>query len=102
MLGHELLKIVRPPGRRLMSAQPRSLTMYNKTVEQQFQLHRIPVDKLSRIRDTHTSPLLKSMMVKLYQQIDEIRLHAEKECRKLSTPVAEYSPVIQHLIIGGT
>ena len=89
------------PGRRLVSTQPRSVTTYNKTVKQQFRLHRIPermdvVDRLSRICDTPTSPWLKSMMVKLYQQIEEIRVHAEKKCRDFLTPAAEYSAVIQH------
>ena len=36
------------------------------------------------------------MMIKLYQQIDEIRVHGEKTCRKFLTPEAEYSPVIQY------
>ena len=72
MLGRELLKIVRPPGRRLVITQPWSVTMYNKTAEQQFRLHRIPeriiaVDKLSKICGTPTSQWLKIMMVKLYQ-----------------------------------
>ena len=31
-----------------------------------------------------------------FQQMDEIRVHAEKKCRKFLTPAAEYSPVIQH------
>ena len=87
MLGRELLKIVRPPGRRLVSTQPRSVESYNEIVEKQFQLHRVPermeaVDKLSRICGSPTPPWLRSMMIKLYQQMDEIRVHAEKKCRK--------------------
>ena len=37
-------------------------------------------------------------MIKLYQQMDEIRVHVEKreKCRKFLTPAAEYSPVVQH------
>ena len=54
------------------------------------------VDRLTRICGTPTPPWLRSMMIKLYQQMDEIRVHAEKKCRKFLTPAAEYSPVIQH------
>ena len=101
MIGRELLKIVRPPGRRLVSTQPKSVKTYNQIVEKQFLLHRIPtrmdaVDKLSRICGTPTPPWLRSMMIKLYQQMDETRVHGEKKCRKFLTPEAEYSPVIQH------
>ena len=101
MLGRELLKIVRPLGRRLVSTQPRSVERYNEIVEKQFQLHRVPermeaVDKLSRICGSPTPPWLRSMMIKLYQQMDEIRVHAEKKCRKFLTPAAGYSPVIHH------
>ena len=42
MLGKDLLKIVRPPGRRLVTMQPKSVKRYNKIVEQQFQIHRSP------------------------------------------------------------
>ena len=101
MLGRERLKNVRPPGRRLVSTQPRSVETYNKTVEQQFRLHRIPermdaVDKLSRIGGTPAPSCLRSMMVNLYQQMNEIKVHVEKKWRKFLTPAAEYSPVIQH------
>ena len=70
-------------------------------MEQQFLMHRVPermetVDRLSRICGTPTPPWLRSMMIKLYQQMDEIRVHAEKKCRKFLTPAAEYSPAIQH------
>ena len=101
MLGRELLKIVRPPGRRLVSTQPRSVRRYNEMVEQKFLLHRVPermeaVDRLPRICGTPTPSWLRSMMIKLYQQMDEIRVHAEKKCRKFLTSAAEYSPALQH------
>ena len=101
MIGRELLKLARPPGRRLVITQPRSVKTYNQIVEKQFLLHMIPermdaVDKLPRICGTPTPPWLISMMIKLYQQMDGIRAHGEKKCRKFLTPEAEYSPVIQH------
>ena len=90
MLGCELLKIAKPPGRRLVSTQPRSVKTYNEIVEKQFLLHRKPekidaVDKLFRICGTPTPPRLKSTMIKLYQQMNEIRVHTEKKCRKFLT-----------------
>ena len=54
------------------------------------------VDKLSRICDTPTPSWLRSMMIKLYQQMDEIMMHGENKCRKSLIPEAKYSPVIQH------
>ena len=41
MIGQELLKMVRPPGRMLVSTQPKSVKTYNQIVEKQFVLHRI-------------------------------------------------------------
>ena len=54
------------------------------------------VGRLSRICGTPTPLWLRSMMIKLYQQMDEIRVHAEKKCRKFLTSAAEYSPALQH------
>ena len=36
MLGKDLLKIVRPSGRKLVITQPKSVKKYNEIVEQQF------------------------------------------------------------------
>ena len=101
MLGRDLLKIVRPPGRKLVTTQPRTVKRYNKIVEEQFLRHRIPerldaVDKLSRVCGNPTPPWLTSMMIKLYSQMDQIRIHAEKQCRNFKTPDAEFSPTIKH------
>jgi hypothetical protein len=35
------------------------------------------------------------MIMKLYKQMTEIRLHAEKKCRKILRPVNDFSPTIQ-------
>ena len=72
MLGKDLLKIVRPPGRRLVTTQPKSVRKYNEIVEQQFQIHRIPdrmdvVENLSIICGKPTPPWLRSMMIKLFK-----------------------------------
>jgi len=101
MLGKDLLRITRTPGRKLVSTQPRSVKRYNESVEKQFLLHRIPqrmdaVENLSRICGSLTSPWLKNMMLNLYRQMDEVRIYAEKKCRGFMIPAAEFSPAIQH------
>jgi hypothetical protein len=38
---------------------------------------------------------LRSMIIKLYKQMTEIRVHAEKNCRKILRPDSNYSPTVQ-------
>ena len=33
---------------------------------------------------------------KLHEEMDELRLHAEKKCRKIMTPAAPFGPEVQH------
>ena len=54
------------------------------------------VDNFSKICGRPTPPWLSSMMTKLYKQMDEIRVHAEKKCRKFKTSAAEFSPQFQY------
>ena len=35
------------------------------------------------------------MIIKLYKQMKEIRVHAEKKCRKILRPESDFSPTIQ-------
>jgi hypothetical protein len=35
------------------------------------------------------------MIIKLYKQMTEIRIHAEKNCRKFLSPDNDFSPTIQ-------
>ena len=35
------------------------------------------------------------MIIKLYRQMTEIRIHAEKKCQKILRPVSDYSPTVQ-------
>jgi hypothetical protein len=35
------------------------------------------------------------MIIKLYRQMTEIRVHAEKKCQKILRPDCDYSPTIQ-------
>jgi hypothetical protein len=38
---------------------------------------------------------LQAMIIRLYQQMTEIRVHAENKCRKILQPDSDYSPTIQ-------
>jgi hypothetical protein len=38
---------------------------------------------------------LRAMIIKLYRQMMEIRVHAEKKCRKILRPDSNYSPAVQ-------
>ena len=97
LTGEHLLKISRPAGRRLVMSQPRAVNRYNQIVEEQFKIHRIEermnaIDNLTRICGRPGPLWLKAMIIKLYKQMDEIRIHAEKKCRKLLTPASDFSP----------
>ena len=67
----------------------------------QFSIHRIPdrmdaIDNPTRICGHTSPPWLHTTIIKLYKQMDEIRLHAEKKCRKILCPESDYSPRIWH------
>ncbi len=38
---------------------------------------------------------LRAMIIKLYKQMSEIRVHAEKNCQKILRPESDFSPTIQ-------
>jgi hypothetical protein len=38
---------------------------------------------------------LRAMIIKLYRQMIEIRIHAEKKCQKILRPDSNYSPTVQ-------
>jgi hypothetical protein len=40
-------------------------------------------------------PWLRAMVIKLYKQMPKIRVHAEKNCRKILQPDSNFSPTIQ-------
>ena len=99
LIGQNLLKISRPAGRRLVMSQPQAVNRYNQIVEEQFEIHRIEermnaVDNLTRMCGRPGPLWLKAMIIKLYKQMDEIRIHAEKKCRKLLTLASDFSPQI--------
>ncbi len=69
-------------------------------VREQFEIHHIvarldAVDKMTRYCGYPSSNWLRSMIIKLYKQMMEIRVHAEKDCQKILQPESDFSPTIQ-------
>ena len=100
LLGEYRYKVCRPVSRRLIMSQQESVDEYNRIVQEQFDQHRIPerldaVDKMTRYCGLPTPNFLQAMIIKLYRQMTEIRVHAEKKCRKILRPDCDYSPTIQ-------
>jgi hypothetical protein len=100
LLGEYRYKVCRPVSRRLIMSQQGSVDEYNRIVREQFDRHRIPecldaVDKMTRYCGLPTPNFLRAMIIKLYRQMTEIRVHAEKKCRKILRPDCDYSPTIQ-------
>jgi hypothetical protein len=53
------------------------------------------VDKMTGYCGYPSPGWLRAMIIKLYKQMTEIRVHAEKNCRKILRPESDYSPTIQ-------
>ncbi len=65
-----------------------------------MEIHRIvermdPVDKMMQYCRYPAPRWLRAMIIKLYKQMTEIRIHAKKRCRKILRPECDYSPTIQ-------
>ncbi len=73
---------------------------YNKIVHEQFEIHHIvecldAVDKMTQYCGNPLPGWLCDMIIRLYKQMKEIRVHAEKKCRKILRPESDFSPTIQ-------
>ena len=53
------------------------------------------VDKMTRYCGYPLPRWLCAMIIKLYKQMTEIRVHAEKKCWKILRPESDFSPTIQ-------
>ncbi len=65
-------------------SQTDSVRRYNEIVREQFEIHRIverldAVDKMTRYCGYPSPGWLRAMIIKLYKQMTEIRVHAEKK-----------------------
>lgn len=95
-------KIVRPNTRRLTTRQHASVLKYNNLIEQQFALHNIPtriseLDTITRSEGFPALPETRSRILVLLNQIDEIRISAEQNCRKIYRPAMPFSPPVKKL-----
>jgi hypothetical protein len=73
---------------------------YNKIIREQFFIHRIKqrmnaVDNMTRYCGYPSPPWLRLMVINLYKQMMEIRVHAKKHCQKILRPDNDFSPTIQ-------
>jgi hypothetical protein len=76
------------------------VTRYNQIVLELFETHQIlerldAVEKMTCYCGYPSPGWLRAMIIKLYRQMTEIRVHAEKKCRKILRPESDYSPTIQ-------
>ena len=93
-------KVCRLVSHRLITSQQGSVNKYNRIVNVQFSQHRIverlgAIDKMMRYSGFLSPNFLRAMIIKLYRQITEIRIQAEKSCRKIMRPDSNYSLTIQ-------
>jgi hypothetical protein len=91
LLGEFRYKVCRPVSQRLVTSQTDSVRRYNDIVRKQFKIHRIverldAVDKMTRYCGYPLPGWLRAMIIKLYKQMTEIRVHVEKKCRKILRP----------------
>ena len=88
LLGKFWYKVCRPVSRRLITSQQGPVNEYNRTVDDQFSQHQIvkrldAINKMTRYCGFPSPNFLRAMIIKLYRQMTEIRIHAEKRCRKI-------------------
>jgi hypothetical protein len=100
LLGEFCYKICHPVSHRIITSQQSSVDKYNRIVQEQFAQHRIverldAVDRMTCYCGFPSPNFLRAMIIKLYQQMTEIRVHAEKKCRKILQSDSNYSPMIQ-------
>jgi len=86
LLGEFQFKICQQVSRWLVTSQQASVRRYNETICEQFAIHRIlerldAVDKMTHYCGYPSPGWLCAMIIKLYKQMTEIRVHAEKKCR---------------------
>jgi hypothetical protein len=100
LLGKFRNKICPPVSRWLVISQQSSVKQYNKIVREQFMIHCIlerldAVDKMTCYCEYPSPGWLHALIIKLYKQMTEIRVHAKKKCRKILRPKSDFSPTIQ-------
>ncbi len=100
LLGKFRYKICCPVSHQSVTSQADSVKRYNEIVREQFEIHRIvermdAVDKMTKYCRNPSPRWLCLMIIKLYKQMTEIRIHTEKKCRKILRPESGFSPTVQ-------
>ena len=100
VIGIYWYRVCRPVSQRLVTSQASSVRRYNKIIREQFFIHHIEehlnaVNNMTRYCGYPLPPWLRSMIIKLYKQMIEIRVHAMKHCRKILWPSNDFSLTIQ-------
>jgi hypothetical protein len=100
LFGQFRYKICRPVSRRLVISQQSLVKQYNKIVREQFKIHCIvehldAMDKMTCYCEYPSPGWLRALIIKLYKQMTEIRVHAKKKCRKILRLENDFSPTIQ-------
>jgi hypothetical protein len=99
LLGDFRYTVFQPVSKCIIISQQQSVDRYNQIVQEQFNTHQIverlnAVDKMTQYCG-YPSPKLRAMIIKLFKQMLEIRVHAEKNCRKILRPESDLGPTIQ-------
>ena len=100
-IGRHQGKIVRPSTRRLTLRQYGAAASYNKSLHTQLKCHDIQ-KRISSLRSQiqiSPRPLpgdLATACECLHKQIGQMRIHAERTCRKIARPALEFSPPVQY------
>ncbi len=100
LLGEFRYKVCPPVSLRLITSHQGLVDEYNRIVHEQFAQHRIverldAVDKMIRYCGFPSPKFLQAMIIKLYWQMMEIRVQAEKKCWNIFRPDSNYSPTVQ-------
>jgi hypothetical protein len=100
LLGIYRYKVCQPVSHRLITSQETSVRRYNAIIKEQFEILRIEelLNAVNNMMQYCRYPLpqwLHLMIIKLYKQMTEIRIHTEKNCRKILRPRDDFSPTIQ-------
>jgi hypothetical protein len=94
LYGEQLLRIVRPQGRKLQCNKEEVKEKYLQNVKRQTQLHKI-VDKIHRLTDIASYPP-SDHFIQSQNQIDivqrDIMRAAENKCRKWHMGAVDFSP----------
>jgi hypothetical protein len=96
LLGENILRIIRPPARRLSCRIPRVQKHYIRRVSVHFKQHKV-LPRLYHIYANIQGPLSPAQQVEI-EEIDRIKLegmkYAEKKCRKLAMGQVDFLPEI--------